>query len=49
MINSGKYTMEYVAKMAKVSRQTLHNWKKNLPTKTTICYLTFYFLCQMIV
>ena len=30
MINSGKYTMEYVAKMAKVSRQTLHNWRKEL-------------------
>lgn len=27
MINSNKYTMSYIAKMAKVSRQTLYNWK----------------------
>lgn len=28
MLKSNKYTTSYVAKMAKVSRQTLHNWKE---------------------
>jgi DNA invertase Pin-like site-specific DNA recombinase len=27
MLNSGKYTAAYVARMAKISRQTLYNWK----------------------
>lgn len=27
MMNSNKYSISYVAKMAKVSRQTLYNWK----------------------
>ena len=27
MMNNGKYTVGYLAKMAKVSRQTLYNWK----------------------
>mgnify|MGYP001092098012 CR=1 FL=1 len=30
MMQSGKYTMAYLAKMAKVSRQTLYNWKTDL-------------------
>jgi DNA invertase Pin-like site-specific DNA recombinase len=28
MIDSGNYPVSYIAKMAKVSRQTLYNWKK---------------------
>ena len=28
MLNSGKYTAGYVARMAKISRQTLYNWKR---------------------
>ncbi len=27
MLNSGKYTSAYIARMAKISRQTLYNWK----------------------
>lgn len=27
MLKSGKYTASYIAKMAKISRQTLYNWK----------------------
>jgi DNA invertase Pin-like site-specific DNA recombinase len=27
MMQSGKYTIAYLAKMAKVSRQTLYNWQ----------------------
>jgi DNA invertase Pin-like site-specific DNA recombinase len=27
MLNNGKYTAAYVARMAKISRQTLYNWK----------------------
>ena len=27
MMKSGKYTATYIARMAKVSRQTLYNWK----------------------
>lgn len=30
MMQSGKYTVAYLAKMAKVSRQTLYNWKKEI-------------------
>ena len=30
MMQSGKYTIAYLAKMAKVSRQTLYNWKADL-------------------
>ena len=30
MMSSGKYTSSYIAKMAKVSRHTLYNWKMNL-------------------
>lgn len=30
MMDSGKYTTVYLAKMAKVSRQTLYNWKMDL-------------------
>ncbi len=30
MMNSGDYPISYVAKMAKVSRQTLYNWKAEL-------------------
>jgi DNA invertase Pin-like site-specific DNA recombinase len=30
MMQSGKYTVAYLAKMAKVSRQTLYNWKIDL-------------------
>ena len=28
MMNSGEYPVSYISKMAKVSRQTLYNWKK---------------------
>ena len=30
MMNSGDYSISYVAKMAKVSRQTLYNWQTEL-------------------
>ena len=30
MMQTGKYTVAYLAKMAKVSRQTLYNWKDEL-------------------
>ena len=30
MLESGKYTAAYIARMAKVSRQTLYNWKAGL-------------------
>ena len=30
MMQSGKYTIAYLDKMAKVSRQTLYNWKADL-------------------
>ena len=30
MMESGKYTVAYLAKMAKVSRQTLYNWKEEI-------------------
>lgn len=30
MMNSGDYPVSYVSKMAKVSRQTLYNWKTEL-------------------
>lgn len=32
MMQSDKYTMAYLAKMAKVSRQTLYNWKMDFET-----------------
>jgi DNA invertase Pin-like site-specific DNA recombinase len=32
MMNSGDYPISYVSKMAKVSRQTLYNWKTELET-----------------
>ena len=34
MIQSDKYTMAYIAKMAKVSRQTLYNWKMDFEAST---------------
>jgi DNA invertase Pin-like site-specific DNA recombinase len=30
MMQSGKYTVAYLAKMAKVSRQTLYNWREEI-------------------
>jgi DNA invertase Pin-like site-specific DNA recombinase len=30
MLASGKYTASYIARMAKISRQTLYNWKAAL-------------------
>jgi len=30
MLKSGKYSVSYLAKMAKVSRQTLYNWQEEL-------------------
>lgn len=30
MMNSGQYSISYISKMAKVSRQTLYNWKADL-------------------
>lgn len=34
MIKDGKYAVAYVARMAKVSRQTLYNWKMDLEAST---------------
>jgi len=34
LIQSDKYTMAYIAKMAKVSRQTLYNWKMDFEAST---------------
>ena len=39
MINSGKYTMDYIAKMAKVSRQTIYNWKKEFEQEGQLSFL----------
>ncbi len=36
MMDSGKYTIGYVAKMAKVSRQTLYNWKTDLESQNQL-------------
>ncbi|CAO5682076.1 MAG: DNA-invertase hin [Holosporales bacterium] len=33
MMNSGEYSISYISKMAKVSRQTLYNWKEELDGK----------------
>ena len=30
MMKSNNYTIDYIARMAKVSRQTLYNWKTDL-------------------
>lgn len=32
MLKSGKYSVAYLAKMAKVSRQTLYNWQTEFPS-----------------
>lgn len=32
MLQSGQYTASYIARMAKVSRQTLYNWKIDFET-----------------
>lgn len=32
MLKSGKYSVSYLAKMAKVSRQTLYNWQVEFPS-----------------
>lgn len=40
MINSGEYSIAYIAKMARVSRQTLYNWKieqENVQEKLIDC------------
>ena len=34
MMQSGNYTASYIARMAKVSRQTLYNWKMDFETST---------------
>jgi len=34
MMQSGKYTVAYLAKMAKISRQTLYNWKMDFEAST---------------
>lgn len=34
MLKSGKYTAAYIARMAKVSRQTLYNWKMDCEALT---------------
>jgi len=34
MMKTGTYPISYIAKMAKVSRQTLYNWKNDLNTPT---------------
>ena len=34
LIQSGKYTVADLAKMAKISRQTLHNWKMDFEAST---------------
>ena len=36
MMNSGDYSISYVAKMAKVSRQTLYNWQTELANPAVI-------------
>jgi len=34
MLKSGKYTASYIARMAKISRQTLYNWKMDFEIST---------------
>ena len=36
MMQTGKYTIAYIAKMAKISRQTLYNWKMDFQNKDKI-------------